>query len=381
MIRADHPERVYFGIVDQYAPEAGDLGCIEVYCLLANDPLHQLMLRAKGWLPNAEIDSVEGEHAWDRNCPYRSHFSYVFVRAEDSRGPSVARAWGQTLVGEQDFCSQLDAHVQFVDSWDTKTKAVWLSAENEMGIITTYAHDCSSGGIVLREGKWVSDRPDLAYMCGITRGGNGMPRWEQAGGLSNTGVPVLQTQWAAGFSFGKCHSEKRVPIDPHTLWIFDGEEFLRSSHLWTHGYDFYSPHDNTVFHNYSKVAHSFWGIEAPGKARETDLGANRAKMEAGIPLPKGAQVEVFPDDYKYSMGSVRSYAAYLQFLGIDDLSKIKREDIRQPCDRQPRWVPFEDSAAVESLVPGWHQKRPLHQQTNAQGFRFSGGVLLRGGRS
>ena len=56
--------------------------------------------------------------------------------------------------------------------------------------------------------------------------------------------------WGAGLSFSKCHAERKVPYDPHTPGIFDGEEFSRSLRYWTWGYDIYTPHRVYVVHDY-----------------------------------------------------------------------------------------------------------------------------------
>ena len=56
----------------------------------------------------------------------------------------------------------------------------------------------------------------------------------------------------AGFSFSRSHATKRVPYDPHTAYLFHGEEFSRGARLWTHGYDFYSPSENFVLHHYGR---------------------------------------------------------------------------------------------------------------------------------
>ena len=47
--------------------------------------------------------------------------------------------------------------------------------------------------------------------------------------------------WGAGLSFSKCHAELKVPVDPHTPGIFDGEEFNRAARFFTYGYDIYTP--------------------------------------------------------------------------------------------------------------------------------------------
>lgn len=63
--------------------------------------------------------------------------------------------------------------------------------------------------------------------------------------------PKLTTTWGAGYSFSKCHAERRVPYDPHLEGIFDGEEFSKMARLWTNGYDVYTPRKGYVVHDYS----------------------------------------------------------------------------------------------------------------------------------
>lgn len=64
-------------------------------------------------------------------------------------------------------------------------------------------------------------------------------------------APKLTTTWGAGFSFSKCHAERRVPYDPHLEGIFDGEEFSKMVRLWTNGYDVYTPRRSHLVHDYS----------------------------------------------------------------------------------------------------------------------------------
>ena len=66
-------------------------------------------------------------------------------------------------------------------------------------------------------------------------------------------VPKLTNGiWGAGLSFSKCHAERKVPYDPHTPYIFDGEEFSRAIRFWTYGYDIYTPHRVYVVHDYHR---------------------------------------------------------------------------------------------------------------------------------
>lgn len=67
--------------------------------------------------------------------------------------------------------------------------------------------------------------------------------------------PKLTTTWGAGYSFSKCHAERRVPYDPNLDRIFDGEEFSKMARLWTNGYDVYTPRRGHLVHDYSRPHH------------------------------------------------------------------------------------------------------------------------------
>ena len=54
-------------------------------------------------------------------------------------------------------------------------------------------------------------------------------------------ICVIFTSCSLAFSFSKCHAELKVPVDPHTPGIFDGEEFNRAARFFTYGYDVYTP--------------------------------------------------------------------------------------------------------------------------------------------
>ncbi|CAK0837559.1 unnamed protein product [Prorocentrum cordatum] len=70
-------------------------------------------------------------------------------------------------------------------------------------------------------------------------------------------MPLLTPNWAAGFSFHRCHAERLVPVDWRLRWVFTGEEVNRAVRLWTHGYDLYAPTVETVLHNYTNAVQEF----------------------------------------------------------------------------------------------------------------------------
>ncbi|RLN91793.1 hypothetical protein BBJ28_00027004 [Nothophytophthora sp. Chile5] len=323
--RAKHPERLYFGVVDQVYPSDGT--CLNEFCKMA-------------------------EAAWpDRGvCPYRDHIRVDERSAYESRGPTLARHLQQKLIQNEEFCLQLDAHSIFTNGWDEYLLAEWTRIDNEMAVLTTYIHHIHD--FVTESGDNAPPKDlQLPHLCTTMRGANGLVRTVAASMISGSKFPQLSALWGAGLSFNKCHAERRVSVDSHTLWMFDGEEFLRAARLWTHGYDLYSPSHlgSVIYHNYTAVPARFEGlpVAAEQKKREQEIGINRFKLLVGQPFE--GLVNSFDLDV-FGLGKVRSFQQYLEFSGV---TFQEGEKDRESCE-QRHWVPYANASEVEALVDeGW----------------------------
>jgi hypothetical protein len=268
---ASNPDRVFIGVVDQR--DAGtEKPCVEEYCLLVND--------------GAESGP----------CPRKDQVSTIDMDWLDSRGPTLARSRQQSLVQDEDFCLQVDAHSVFLKDWDKNIITNWLEASNEMAVLTTYINAYDSAT------TYSSDQ--IPHLCEVVRGGHGMVRNAGAASVAKPQQPLLEPGlWGAGLSFSKCHSERNVKIDPYTPWIFDGEEFTRAARLWTHGYDTYSPSKVVVLHDYSKVPHRF------EKAAQDKTQQNRESAASFLPSSLPSFLPSF-----LSCSFVRSFLPSFSFL-------------------------------------------------------------------
>uniref|UniRef100_A0AAV1TXC6 Glycosyltransferase n=1 Tax=Peronospora matthiolae TaxID=2874970 RepID=A0AAV1TXC6_9STRA len=321
--RAKYPDRLFFGIVDQVNDD--DKRCLDEYCKMA-----------KAEWPD------QGE------CPYKDHIRVDLHPASESRGPTLARHFQQKLIQQEEFCLQLDGHSIFSNLWDENPLVEWKRVDNEMAILSTYLHHLHD---FIKENGDNAFSALLPHLCSTMRNSHGMVRTVGASVISGGKFPQLQALWGAGMSFNKCHAERRVPVDSHTLWLFDGEEFLRAAQLWTSGYDMYSPCDlgSVVFHNYSQVPARFqqMTIDPKIKQREREMAFNRFNFLVGKPV-KGL-VDTFELD-KYGFGSVRSFESYLKFCGV---TFQEGQSDAESCE-QLHWVPYENETEVEALVGnGW----------------------------
>ncbi|KAE9302178.1 hypothetical protein PF008_g22553 [Phytophthora fragariae] len=338
--RATTPQNIIFGVVDQVYPS--DQKCVDEFCIMA-------------------------QNEWGE-CRYRDQIRVDERSAYDSRGPTLARNQQQNLIRDEEFCLQLDGHSIFTNGWDQNLLKEWKGIGNEMAVMTTYIHHIHN--FVADNGDNAPPKNlDMPHLCTTMRGANGLVRTVGASMIGKSKIPQLQALWGAGFSYSKCHAEKRVLVDSHTLWVFDGEEFLRASRLWTYGYDMYSPSKlgSVVYHNYTSVPARFEGIPIDQKVkdREEEMGINRFKLVVGQPFE--GRVSTIELD-KYGFGNVRSFKQYLAFSGVT-FEEGKKD--AESCE-QRHWVPYANATEVEEIVGGkWKLYGTTPQSVGAESTQQS----------
>ena len=107
-MRADHPERLFIGAVDQLVP--GDIGCLDIDIPCSQDPTQMI-------------------------CKYRDQISIYKMDAQYATGPVTARHVGDRMYRGEYFVMQMDAHCQFVRHWDKLIIDQWRSTRNEMAVL------------------------------------------------------------------------------------------------------------------------------------------------------------------------------------------------------------------------------------------------------
>jgi hypothetical protein len=103
---------------------------------------------------------------------------------------------------------------------------------------------------------------------------------------------------AGGFMFMKGEALLEVPYDRNLDWVFNGEEFLFSARLYTHGYDFFSPSKNLAYHHYER--------EGEPKFHED----HRFSMDTPIKTVEN-RITNPPPGY---FGNIRTVNDYMEFL-------------------------------------------------------------------
>lgn len=194
-IRAD------IGIVEAKHTEEDKLDCIGDYCRLMADAGHP-------------------------GCPHENQMRYIEHSWLDARGPGHSRSMINSLLEDEEFCMQLDSHTDTVKNWDIKVLSMWGSINNEYAILSTRLPDVSS--LPGRAQSFVENEvPHLCQAAYTSRlalylwyrisvannfSTSGMIRNLQPRVARDLSKPLLAPLWSAGFSFSKCHAERKVRI-------------------------------------------------------------------------------------------------------------------------------------------------------------------------
>jgi hypothetical protein len=72
-----------------------------------------------------------------QDCPRRDQIRLVSYHYYSAKGPMTARALSRKVLGNEEFCMQIDAHTSFAKNWDEIVKEEWKNTGNEFGIIST----------------------------------------------------------------------------------------------------------------------------------------------------------------------------------------------------------------------------------------------------
>lgn len=68
-------------------------------------------------------------------------------------------------------------------------------------------------------GQCVDGQFEVPHLCQVIKSTGNVPRNSQAKAARMLNAPLLTTIWGAGFSFARCHFERRVPNDPNLNFV------------------------------------------------------------------------------------------------------------------------------------------------------------------
>ena len=115
------------GIVEQNH-ESDDF-CIESYCKAMGVDIYRRT--------NIRDDTIQViATATKDDCPRIHQLRNLAVHHDNAKGPTYARSLVRKVLGDEEFCLQIDSHSEFVPEWDDKLRQEWWNTNNEFGIIS-----------------------------------------------------------------------------------------------------------------------------------------------------------------------------------------------------------------------------------------------------
>jgi len=291
--KARHPERLHFRVL-QAMEENHDVSCAIAFL---NGPLERFCERQPD--PAACRSGILGRtKIWT-------------IPRKEGMGPAHQRGLLNELLDYQErdaFCMTTDSHMDFRPDYDELTVADWLATENEFAVLTAYPMAMMPN----QDEQFAGCHVDL---CGYFLEA-GVPRGK-TGGNNPTypgDKPYLTMNWAAGFSFHRCHADHNVPVDKHLRFIFTGEEISRAVRLWTHGYDLYLPSAVNIYHDYKAAKQEFWSYNT----RAGDSKHSRQRLATLLQLDRSVAPTLPAEKLEpYGLGQQRTLEQWVEWSRVN----------------------------------------------------------------
>lgn len=273
------------------------------------------------------------------------HVRYQTFNYTESEGLGWARAKVAELWNGESYTLQLDSHHRFAKGWDTMMIEDYLQAltMSPKPIISTYLTPFEVKRHNETGDEGLSQTPCLMsqYEFSSDKLLMSMPWFIQD---YKTRDSVIRARTLSGhYYFVKSDFIQEVPYDPDIYFGGYCEETTMSVRAYTHGYDFFSPHRQYIWHEYTRADRpKHWddhGKESETKktSGERDVFARKKTRQLFEQEDNGIEI-----DPKFGLGTVRSLHDYEVYAGID-FKKQRIQPYTLKVNMPPNPQPWEDN--------------------------------------
>jgi hypothetical protein len=277
---------------------------------------------------------LDPEH--DQDCcqvppPYPEQVRQIHVHASASKGGCWARGQALSLLQNEDYVLQIDAHMRFAAGWDELMLDNLRRCPSPKAMLSTMPpaylppeelQDCT-GGLPITYVNKIAGPKDLqpVWLGGWIRGVKQLP------------PGPVPTPFAVGnFLFAPSAIFKEVPFDPHIY--FFGDELTFSARSWTHGWDIYQPDCLVIYHYWRSKKRS---SDTEGFYKSVNPAALLARERVWhvMEVEEAKDPLALVDIEKYGMGKVRPLAHFWEFADVN----LKAGTIG-PKAARGTWTPY-----------------------------------------
>jgi [Skp1-protein]-hydroxyproline N-acetylglucosaminyltransferase len=287
--KAHHPERVFVGICQQN--DSDDMDCMS-----------------------------------DKLLPYENNIRIIRLSHYDAQGPMYARHLIEKhLYNDELFYLQIDSHMLFTPHWDDVCIQQLALCPSDKPILTTYPNDfdrVTRRFVVLPDG---TKHPIGSISPTFIRFREFHSRLkfteqEKQNFAVTPQVPYPSLFWAAGFSFSLGELIRQVPYDDQCPFLFLGEEMGLAIRYFTHGWDFFAPGVNIVYHLLKRTyRNTFWEqvYKKNCVVDDTTRMARKQMEEYAVQRTNDLIYGRLSPEDPYGLGTVRTVKDWERYAGID----------------------------------------------------------------
>jgi hypothetical protein len=126
---AHNPDKIVVGLVEQNAPE--DVFCLEQYCKTYG------LETIKRHSVRKDMTKVVANQDERSKCPRYNQVRLVAFHDLQAKGPNYSRSLVHHVLGNEEYCLQMDAHAKLAPDWDLHMKQEWKAVGNEFAVLST----------------------------------------------------------------------------------------------------------------------------------------------------------------------------------------------------------------------------------------------------
>lgn len=109
-------------------------------------------------------------------CPRYDQVRQVSYHHIQARGPTFSRSLVRKVLGNEEFCMQIDAHSDVAKGWDQMAKEEWGLTQNEFGVLSNVPADTMDKSSMAEGAK---DFRAVPRQCAVRFLDNGFPVREE----------------------------------------------------------------------------------------------------------------------------------------------------------------------------------------------------------
>lgn len=250
------------------------------------------------------------------------NISYQKINFKEARGVGYARKLAMELYNGEDYYLQIDSHMRFAESWDSKLKKMIQVCQNISNNDKIILSQFPAPYEIHTDGKefypknhaelW--DRPSWSKVYNRDFGAWSAQRQE----INDTSFPHPTHTLLAGYIFSIGDFVKEIPYDERISFM--GEELCLAIRAYTRGWDLFAPNEMLVWHYYKRKrspkvwdqiddvqrTHKWINLEMKSKSIQKNILTGK---ENGI----------------YGIGDEKRYQQYQELIGINFLDFYNTE--------------------------------------------------------